>query len=160
MGPPERESRPVGNGPAQSISTAIKSETSLAPSAPEVTARRSWSYRLVSRCATPPPIFGTREWLELPEGTPAKIASVVVAAESWARELDDLPERLEHELDERRRAEKAAEDAEYQARAAAHRRDWRHLRVVEPYADRRDRELAEAIYRPADADGRPGGEPA
>jgi len=83
-----------------------------------------------------------------------------VAAESWARELDDLPERLEHELDERRRAEKAAEDAEYQARAAAHRRDWRHLRVVEPYADRRDRELAEAIYRPADADGRPGGEPA
>jgi len=150
MGPPERENRSVGNGPVQSISTAIKTSTpSVAAPAAEVAARRSWSYRLVSRCATPPPIFGSREWLELPEGTPAKIASVVVAAESWARELDDLPARLEHELDERRRAEKAAEDAEYQARAAAHRHDWRHLRVVEPYVDRRARELAEARQRPA-----------
>ncbi len=131
-----------------------------AANAPEVGARRRWAYGLIRRAATPVPSYGSREWLQLPDGSAERIASVVVAAESWARELDDLPDRLEHELDERRRAEKAAEDAEYQARATAHRREWRHLRVIEPYADRRDRELAEAIYRPADADGRPGGEPA
>ena len=117
-----------------------------APS-PEVAARRRWAYSLVRRAAAPVPSYGSSEWLQLPDGTPEKVASVVVAAESWARELDDLPDRLERELDERRRAEKAAEDAEYQARAAAHRRSWRHLRVVEAYADRRDRELAEARQR-------------
>ena len=128
-----------------------------APS-PEVTARRRWAYSLIRRAAAPVPSYGSAEWLQLPDGTAAKVAAVVVAAESWAGELDDLPDRLERELDERRRAEKLEEDAAHQARAAEHRRDWRHLRVVEPYADRRARELAEARQRSADS-GR-GGETA
>ncbi len=153
-----RESRPGGRTQAADGSaTAMKAPTpSLVPAAPEASARRRWAYSLIRRASSPVPFYGSAEWLQLPDGTPAKVAAVVVAAESWARELDDLPERLEHELDERRRAEKAAEDADYQARAAAHRRDWGHLRVVEPYADRRDRELAEA--RQGSADSARGGE--
>ncbi|MEJ7689031.1 MAG: hypothetical protein WKF76_00565 [Nocardioidaceae bacterium] len=84
----------------------------------------------------------------------AKVAAVVRAAECWGVELDDLPDRLWHELDERRRAEKAEDDAAYLARAAAHRRDWRHLRAVEPYAERRARELAEGDAERAKIDSR------
>ncbi len=146
MRSPDKERiRPQQEADSRS-STAIKTSTpSLTPPAAEVAARRRWAYSLIRRASTPVPSYGSAEWLQLPDGTAAKVAAVVVAAESWARELDDLPDRLERELDERRRAEKAAEDAEYQARAAAHRRDWGHLRVVETsYAERRVRELAAA----------------
>lgn len=42
--------------------------------------RRAWAYALVSRAATPPPAYGSLEWLELPDG-PEKTAAVVLAAE-------------------------------------------------------------------------------
>jgi hypothetical protein len=73
---------------------------------------------------------GSAEWLALAEGSAAKVAAVVIAAEAWARDGDNLGDNLPTELDLARRAEKAAEDADYRARAAAHRQEWRHLRVI------------------------------
>ncbi len=141
--PPDKERiRPQQEADPRS-STAIKTSTpSLAPPATETRARRSWAYRMLRKAASPPPRYGSAEWLALPEKSAERVAAVVNAAECWARELDDLPDRLGLELDERRRAEKFEEDAAYQARAAEHRHNWRHLRVVEPYTDRRARELA------------------
>jgi len=121
--PPERESRPVGNGPAQSISTAIKTETTL---------RRRWAYSLIRRSMSPVPTYGSQAWIELPEGSAEKIASVVVAAEAWAMDGDDLVDDLHRELDERRRIDKALDDDDYQARAADHRKRWRHLSLAAP----------------------------
>lgn len=61
---------------------------------------------------------------------------MVIAAEAWARGGDELEANLRAELDAAWRAHKSAEDAEYQARAAAHRQEWGHLRLVRgAYAD-------------------------
>lgn len=78
---------------------------------------------MIDGAEKPLPSYGSPEWLALPEGDRRKVAAVVVAAECWATDLDDLPARTLAES----RAFKAAEDADYQARAAAHRREWSHL---------------------------------
>ncbi len=97
---------------------------------------RRWAFRMLQQCPTPPPRYGSPEWLALPEGSSAKVAAVVIAAEAWAREGDDLEQRLRAELDLSRRAYKAGEDAEYVERVAAHREQWGHLRLVRgAYAD-------------------------
>ena len=85
--------------------------------------RREWAYGLISRCHTPPPAYGTPEWLALPEG-PEKVAAVVIAAEARAGEGDNLLERLAAEVAFEREAFKAAEDADYIARRDAHRASW------------------------------------
>ncbi|MCW2780167.1 MAG: hypothetical protein JWR35_616 [Marmoricola sp.] len=90
-------------------------------------ARKRWARRLIAAAETPIPRYGSAEWLVLPEGDARKVAAVVVAAELWAHEADELEERLRVELDLARRAFKATEDAEYAARAAAHRQTWEHL---------------------------------
>ena len=82
-----------------------------------------WARGLITRAASPVPIYGSSEWLALPDG-PAKVAAVVVAAESWARDGDTLIERLEAEVASEREAFKAAEDAAYVARRDAWRREW------------------------------------
>jgi hypothetical protein len=92
--------------------------------------RRRWAYRLLRRCETPPPLYGSEEWLSLPEGDVRKVGAVIVAAEAWATEGEELPDRLRQELEAAQAAHKAAEDAEYVARREAHREEWRHLRVV------------------------------
>lgn len=58
--------------------------------------RREWARRLISRGNTPgnpPPRYGSAEWCALPESHPAKIAAVVLAAESWAWGNDVLAAR-------------------------------------------------------------------
>lgn len=112
------------------------------PPRPWTLARKRWAYSLIRRTASPPPAYGTPEWLALSDSDPAKVAAVVVAAEAWTGQMDTMAEDIIRELDERRRVDKELDDAAYQARAAAHRKEWKHLRVVEPYADRRARELA------------------
>lgn len=87
-------------------------------------ARVSWAARLIGAAMKPIPRYGSPEWLALPEGSPAKVAAVVVAAECWARDADELEERLRAEVELSRAAHKADEDAEYVARRDAHRESW------------------------------------
>ena len=131
-------------------STATVATT--ADSRPE--ARRRWARGLLERCTEPPPTYGTAGWLALAEGSAEKVASVVVAAECWAQAGDTLAVDLACELDERRRAEKAADDADYADRAAAHRDRYRTGDVV-PFAERRRRQLAATGPRPGDYRGGP-----
>jgi hypothetical protein len=94
-------------------------------------ARRHWAEQMMRRATgTTVPTYGSPEWLALSEGDVRKVAAVVRAAESWAREGDDLEESLRVEVLQMQQAHKALEDAEYVARAQAHREEWRHLRVV------------------------------
>ncbi len=94
--------------------------------------RRRWADSLIRKAGKPPPSYGSPAWLALPEGSPAKVASVVVAAEAWALDGDDVEARLHRQLEDERRAFKDAEDADYQARAVEHRARWRHLSVAAP----------------------------
>lgn len=94
-------------------------------------ARQRWAGAMIQRAAgLPVPPYGSAEWLALPEGHLGKVAAVVRAAETWAREGDELEESLRTEVEQLQRSYKAQEDAEYVARARAHREQWRHLRVV------------------------------
>jgi len=96
----------------------------------DMDARRRWARRLIARCEGKPPTYGTGEWLALPEGDGRKVAAVVLAAESWAAEGDELETRLRAEVEAMRLAHKRLEDEEYAARRDAHRSQWRHLRLV------------------------------
>lgn len=79
---------------------------------------------MVHACTNPIPIYGSPEWVSLPDGSLAKVAAVVRAAEAWATEGDDIGGRLAVELDIARHAHKAAEDLDYAARRDAHRESW------------------------------------
>lgn len=78
-------------------------------------ARQQWARHLIERHPNPP-TYGSPEWLALPESHPAKISAVVVAAESWAMDGDELEERLRREILALSRANKHAEDADYVVR--------------------------------------------
>lgn len=78
--------------------------------------RSLWAQGLIARSPEPPP-YGSPEWLALPESHPAKIAAVVIAAESWARDGDDLDALLEL-------ANKREDDAEFVSRAAYWQERW------------------------------------
>src|SRR3712207_4314741 len=92
--------------------------------------RQRWAYRMIQRCPTPPPSYGSPDWLSLPEGSPANVAAVVIAAEAWARSGDQLEDQLRLMVELSRRAFKDDEDAEYRDRVPGHRERWRHLSVV------------------------------
>lgn len=127
----ERQSGPARNWTASKMSTDDKP---IVPSASDnvrlVEARRVWSSAYIQRGEGRAPRFGSVEWLNLDDSDPFKIAAVVIAAECWASERDNLPATLEAEIDSLRRAHKAAEDAEYVARIAEHREQWKHLKVI------------------------------
>lgn len=104
-----------------------------------MSARARWARRMIEVAAKPLPRYGSDEWLALPEGDARKVAAVVVAAECWATDADSLAEVIGIEVE----AFKRAEDAEYQARAAAHREEWSRKRPAirrhaEAQAVRRD----------------------
>lgn len=94
---------------------------------PEETARtrkrRAWAYSYTSRVSTPPPAYGTDEWLALPEGA-EKWAAVVIAAEGLKYEEDHFLENLDHELRHMWRVNKALEDRDFAARREAHQREY------------------------------------
>lgn len=81
-------------------------------------ARREWAQRFIDR-APNPPAYNSPEFLALPEGHPAKIAAVVVAAECWAVGGDNLEADLRIEVMALSRANKRAEDEEYAAQISA-----------------------------------------
>lgn len=89
-------------------------------------AREQWARRYLDAVPRPIPRYGSPEWQALPEG-PVKVASVVVAAEAWVRDCEHAAENLRAELEAMWRAHKAADDAEFTARADAWRDEWRHL---------------------------------
>ncbi len=157
MRPPETRERPgVGTGATRrSVVGTEASSLTLKPAADLAAARRRWAYRLVRRIATPAPLYGSQKWLQLPEGDPAKVAAVVTAAESWAQAGDDLETDLRLEIDAARRAHKQAEDADYQARANAHRAEWsRRTPTGMTFAERRTEQLEAAKPRIGDYTGR------
>jgi hypothetical protein len=79
---------------------------------------------------------------------------VVRAAECWAQAGDELADDLRRELDDRRTAHKAAEDADYQARAKAHRIEWARLSTGKTFSERRAEQLASVKPRPGDYTGK------
>ena len=112
-------------------------------------ARRRWAYRLIHRVSEPPPQYGSAEWLALPEGSPERIAAVIVAAEAWAQAADTLEDDLRREIEIGRVQQKRLDDEEYQDRAAAHRRDYSRLPAT-TFVQRRRVQLEAA--RPEDGD--------
>lgn len=99
--------------------------------------RRHWAFARIHAGGQGVPRYGSDDWLALADTDPRKVASVVVAAECWAREADDLVERLRLEVELSQRAFKATDDALYVARKEAHKKEWRGLSLVRgiAYAD-------------------------
>jgi hypothetical protein len=93
-------------------------------------ARQRWARILIDRNPHPP-AYGTPEWLALPEAHPAKIAAVVIAAECWAMDGDELEDRLRREVLALSRSNKHAEDAEYVARFQGPSRTLPHADELE-----------------------------
>lgn len=122
----------------------------LEVTAPLIEKRKAWARALVARCKTTPPQYGTAEWFALPEGSPAKVAGVVIAAEAWTSDGDNLADNLERELDDRRRVDKMLEDAEYHAASSEHRRHWGNLRLVPDRGDLETRVAKARLPRPGD----------
>ena len=116
-------------------------------------ARRRWAERMMIAAGTPVPRYGSPEWLALPEGDRRKVAAVIVAAECWAREADELEERLWIEVTFAQIAHKVTEDAEYVARRDAHRAEWKRSneasRRAEQARDARREIYGEDYGRPA-----------
>jgi len=126
-----------------------------APGADLIARRRRWAYALIKRSSSPPPTYGSVEWLALVEGSAEKVAGVVVAAECWAQAGDDLEPDLRRLVEQSRHEHRAREDENYAARAHAHRERYGHLRPVPPLPDQRSR-IAEARQpRPGDYPGGP-----
>lgn len=74
--------------------------------------------------------------MALPEGDAAKIAAVVISAEAWVTDHENIAENLQVELEASARAEKTLEDEAFRARRDAHRERYSRLRLVRgAYAD-------------------------
>ncbi|MGW7684863.1 hypothetical protein ACWGID_29255 [Kribbella sp. NPDC054772] len=92
------------------------------------TARRAWATAMVAHITdrTTNPAYGSPRWAALADDDPHKLAAAVIAAECWATDTDDIPNRVRRELDalhqaeERHRAQQF-EQATAIARAAATR---------------------------------------
>lgn len=96
-------------------------------------ARSRWARRMIDAAEKPLPAYGSPEWLALPDHDRRKVAAVVVAAECWATDLDNLPERIRLEAE----AHKRIEDAAYVERWQAHHAEWRDMKPCRgAYADR------------------------
>ncbi len=155
---PERETGPVGEtGPAHKLdgdetSSCVESVAQLDDPAAQ---RRRWAYGLIRRASSPVPSYGSSAWATLADGDPDKVAGCVVAAEAWAQDAENLIDDLRREIDVRREVAKREEDAEYRARAAAHRHEWARLsQTGKSFAERRAVQLASVKPRPGDYTGR------
>jgi hypothetical protein len=100
------------------------------PTAEQIRQRREWLYGVVRRVDRPPAPYGSPDWLRYDDRDPRKWVAVVICAEARQEFYDDLPGNLAREVEAQAREHKRLEDAEYQTRAAAHRKRWRHLKVV------------------------------
>jgi hypothetical protein len=151
--PPDR----MGDGlphrkPVNKLAATTRTSSPDILAAPNM-GRRYWARRMIDKAkGAPLPVYGSAEWLSLPDGDAVKVASVVVAAEAWAMDSDDIPSRLAVEVDAARVAHKQAEDAEYAERAKAHRETA--PKPARSFMARRAQQLAEAQPRDTDYRGR------
>ena len=103
------------------------------------------------KAKVPPPPYGSTDWVALPEGSPEKIAAVVVAAECWAVDGEELPARLAVEIEADRQAEEHRLDELHAVNVDMVRRLASRPGIGTSYAERRARELADAgLPRPGD----------
>lgn len=87
-------------------------------------AREEWCQRMLSGVDLPVPRFGSPEWLALPEDDRRKVAGVVIAAACWAREGDELEDRIRAEVAALQRAYRAGEDQNRLDRIADWQERW------------------------------------
>jgi hypothetical protein len=106
--------------------------------------RRAWAHALIRRVPAPPPVYGGPAFLALPDGHPTKLASILVAAECWACDNDNLPERLQEEVRRARRMFLQLDAEEHRAAVIP----LTHARSITSYAERRRQELDAAQPRP------------
>lgn len=87
-------------------------------------ARREWANRFLSRASKPLPVYGSAEWVALPDSAPEKVAAVVAAAERelLGRLLEEMQTRAELEYAAARFKE--ADDAAFRTAGQAHREAW------------------------------------
>ena len=109
------------------------------------TGRRYWARQLIDRAPKPLPTYGSTDWLQLPTDDPRRIAGVVIAAESWAAGADTLEDDLRREIEALQLAFKAGEDADYKAKAAAHRDRFKHVVIGKYKGSRTDQNDTAAI---------------
>ncbi|WP_375003713.1 hypothetical protein [Aeromicrobium sp. CTD01-1L150] len=103
-------------------------------------------------------MYGSTEWLCLPDDHVDKIAACVVAAELHAEYYDNLDENLRREIEAGRLAHKRIDDADYTAEVEAHKTYARSLQTnVAPFTARRQAQLDAAKPMPGDYQGRSGG---
>lgn len=71
--------------------------------------RRAWIRTTVTARAalTQHPVYGSTQWCALADDDPRKLAAALIAAECWATDQDELPQRLTLELDTLHAAEQA-----------------------------------------------------
>lgn len=113
--------------------------------------RRQWARTLIRRGEADGatiPRYGTDAWHRLSQDDPRRIAGVVIAAESWATDADDVPGRLRRELYDAAVAAEAIEEEGWR-RAVAMVRDLGRPSPRDPlnprgrsYAERRANEQA------------------
>ncbi|HRD60453.1 MAG TPA: DUF2742 domain-containing protein [Nocardioides sp.] len=110
------------------------------------TERRKAQARPFIRRAPDAPLYGSEEFLALPDGDPAKVSAVYRAAEAYLTEFEERLEQLraQHEF-AAREAAKRAEDAEFVRNRDEHRRAWtgrgfRRDRAIEADVEREWRE--------------------
>ncbi|MFG1909028.1 DUF2742 domain-containing protein [Kribbella sp. NPDC048928] len=65
-----------------------------------ITARRAWAKAMVAHIThrTADPAYGSPRWAALADDDPRKLAAAVIAAECWATDTDDLPDRVRRDL--------------------------------------------------------------
>jgi len=83
-----------------------------------ITARRAWAKAMVAHITNRPtdlPNYGSPRWAALADDDPRKLAAAVIAAECWATDQDELPDRVRRELDAARKAHLAAEEHHWAA---------------------------------------------
>lgn len=96
----------------------------------DITARREWAASVLEHCPEPVPTYGSTLFNALNNADMRRVASVVRAAECWARDGDDLIKQLKLEVDLAAELHKADEDARYATDVAEHAERWGHLAVV------------------------------
>jgi len=99
-------------------------------------------------------MYGSTDWLMLPNDHPDKVAACVVAAECWATIADTLEADLRNEVYQSQKAFKRGEDAAYRASWEAHRKQFPMPRRMTSFMERRARQLEAAKPRPGDYMGR------
>lgn len=119
------------------------------------TGRRYWARQLIERQTPERPMYGSTQWLMLPNDHPDKIASCVIAAECWATRADNLESELRQEIELAQHYFKRAEDEAYKASYEAHRKRFESLgrRRGLSFQERRAAQLATTQARPDDFPG-------